>query len=37
VFAVEGAMAGVEASLDLFGVLVLPFVAALGGGSSATS
>jgi uncharacterized membrane protein YeiH len=32
VFAVEGAMAGVEASLDLFGVLVLSFVTALGGG-----
>ena len=32
VFAVEGAMAGVEAGLDLFGVLVLSFVTALGGG-----
>jgi uncharacterized membrane protein YeiH len=32
VFAVEGAMAGIEASLDLFGVLVLSFVTALGGG-----
>ncbi|HKA36917.1 MAG TPA: trimeric intracellular cation channel family protein [Thermoanaerobaculia bacterium] len=32
VFAVEGAMAGIAASLDLFGVLVLSFVTALGGG-----
>jgi uncharacterized membrane protein YeiH len=32
VFAVEGAMAGIVANLDLFGLLVLAFVTALGGG-----
>jgi uncharacterized membrane protein YeiH len=32
IFATEGAMAGIEAGLDIFGVLVLSFVTALGGG-----
>ena len=32
VFAVEGALAAIRANLDLFGVLVLSFVTALGGG-----
>jgi len=33
VFAVEGALAGIEAGLDVFGLLVLSFVTALGGGT----
>lgn len=32
VFAVEGALAAIQGDLDLFGVLVLSFVTALGGG-----
>src|SRR6202045_4407616 len=32
VFAVEGALAGIDAGLDVFGLLVLSFVTALGGG-----
>jgi uncharacterized membrane protein YeiH len=32
VFAVEGAMAGIRAELDLFGLLVVSFATALGGG-----
>jgi uncharacterized membrane protein YeiH len=33
VFAVEGALAGINADLDVFGLLVLSFVTALGGGT----
>jgi uncharacterized membrane protein YeiH len=33
VFAVEGALAGINAELDVFGLLVLSFVTALGGGT----
>ncbi len=33
VFAVEGALAGINAGLDVFGLLVLSFVTALGGGT----
>jgi uncharacterized membrane protein YeiH len=33
VFAVEGALAGIDAGLDVFGLLVLSFVTALGGGT----
>lgn len=33
VFAVEGALAGINAELDIFGLLVLSFVTALGGGT----
>jgi uncharacterized membrane protein YeiH len=33
VFAVEGALAGIDAGLDVFGLLVLSFVMALGGGT----
>ncbi len=33
VFAVEGALAGIAAGLDVFGLLVLSFVTALGGGT----
>lgn len=33
VFAVEGALAGINAGLDIFGLLVLSFVTALGGGT----
>ena len=33
VFAVEGALAGMDAGLDVFGLLVLSFVTALGGGT----
>lgn len=33
VFAVEGALAGITAELDIFGLLVLSFVTALGGGT----
>lgn len=33
VFAVEGALAGINAQLDIFGLLVLSFVTALGGGT----
>src|SRR5271154_602670 len=33
VFAVEGALAGMYAGLDVFGLLVLSFVTALGGGT----
>ena len=33
VFAVEGAVAGIDAGLDVFGLLVLSFVTALGGGT----
>jgi uncharacterized membrane protein YeiH len=33
VFAVEGALAGMNAGLDVFGLLVLSFVTALGGGT----
>ena len=32
VFAVEGALAGIRAGLDVFGLMVLAFVTALGGG-----
>jgi uncharacterized membrane protein YeiH len=32
VFAVEGAVAAIQANLDLLGLLVLSFVTALGGG-----
>src|SRR5260370_23455675 len=34
VFAVEGALAGIDAGLDVFGLLVLSFVTALGGGTT---
>jgi uncharacterized membrane protein YeiH len=33
VFAVEGALAGMNAGLDVFGLMVLSFVTALGGGT----
>src|SRR5271154_1149403 len=33
VFAVEGALAGINAGLDVFGLLVVSFVTALGGGT----
>ena len=33
VFAVEGALAGINAGLDVFGLMVLSFVTALGGGT----
>lgn len=33
VFAVEGALAGINAGLDVFGLMVLAFVTALGGGT----
>ena len=33
VFAVEGALAGIDAGLDVFGLMVLSFVTALGGGT----
>ena len=33
VFAVEGALAGIDAELDVFGLMVLSFVTALGGGT----
>jgi uncharacterized membrane protein YeiH len=33
VFAMEGALAGIDAGLDVFGLLVLSFVTALGGGT----
>ena len=36
VFALEGALAGIVAGLDVFGVLVIGAVTATGGGSCAT-
>ena len=33
VFAVEGALAGINAGFDVFGLMVLSFVTALGGGT----
>jgi len=33
VFAVEGALAGINVGLEVFGLLVLSFVTALGGGT----
>jgi uncharacterized membrane protein YeiH len=33
VFAVEGALAGINAGLDVFGLMVLAFITALGGGT----
>ena len=33
VFAVEGALAGIRGGLDLFGLMVVSFVTALGGGT----